>query len=589
VDEVHHAFGGRYYSDLFASLDPAVVAGFTALLPSSKRVKLDPRVRGAVGEPHILSYDFARLKEIDPGFEPPKAIADIFDAEMDDQEDQAYNALYRREVRGDPITVKRLERDLAVFGRRVCCKSYEDAVGKGRVSRHRDLEDLCASDTPSHKARGLVEVLRAYDAAGSAELGPAIVFTSRRAAAYELRDVIVGEIGLPGDRVAVLTGDMSGNERAELVKRARGGGVDVIVSTIVGEEGVDIPAAGLLVMADIPKSPLRFYQRLGRLIRASSNRGGAVKYLAMLLTPKTGEYLDLGAAVWNLYAEGVDIGYVVYNINGEKGPGARAADLVAKLAGGKPVPYAALIPGVPDGRGLLELVADILRTLTHPVLYGVLEGIAGYKGGGTSKVNDILSSLNRIVDSSSLSRDLSSAIVQGLVSYIYDVDLLSEVIVAGIRRLYQKCKASNKRICEDKFFSLSNKSFLRAISLVFPKATEEAVVRELEERARSREQLLAEVKERGLIRDYRVRVYSKEYNEKNRAFPLELEVAVDMGDLLVKLPIQISYYDVSRDFRDSGGAMGLFGVNALTAGYEAIWKFLEHTVGGLDLADGPGA
>jgi superfamily II DNA or RNA helicase len=73
----------------------------------------------------------------------------------------------------------------------------------------------------------------------------------------------------------------------------------------VGEEGVDIPEAKLLVMTDVPRNPLRFYQRLGRLIR-----GGGQKFLVTTLTPYTPEYDSLNDALERLNQEGVDVSYI---------------------------------------------------------------------------------------------------------------------------------------------------------------------------------------------------------------------------------------------------------------------------------------
>lgn len=100
IDEVHHAFGGKYYTELLIELKPDIIVGFTALLPSYKRYRLDPKVRDVIGKPYILSYDFKRLEEIDPNFKPPKAIADIFDAEMNDYENRVYDTLFRALVQG---------------------------------------------------------------------------------------------------------------------------------------------------------------------------------------------------------------------------------------------------------------------------------------------------------------------------------------------------------------------------------------------------------------------------------------------------------------------------------------------------------
>ena len=166
-------------------------------------------------------------------------------------------------------------------------------------------------------------------------------------------------MGLPRERVAILTGDLERRERLELVRRAKSGEIDVIILTLVGEEGIDIPEAGLLVMTDTPRSPLRFYQRLGRLIRMSSPRG--VKYLVVSLTPRTIEYWDLEDTLWKLYMEGVDVSYVIINI-GEKTPSARIVDTIndfARIYNDVSIPYTILA----FGQGLGNPLAYILNTI----------------------------------------------------------------------------------------------------------------------------------------------------------------------------------------------------------------------------------
>ena len=329
IDEVHHAFGGRYYADLITSIRPRIVIGFTALLPSYRLFRLDPRVESLLGKPVILSYDSKKLAEIDRSFKPPKAIADLFDAEMNDLEARAYEELFTGRVIGDPRTVKHLEITLARYGSRALCESYSKALERGKIAKSPVLEELCSFIGYSHKARVLLDVLRVYDVRGNDVLKPALVFTWCKATANEFREAIVRELGLRRDRVEVLTSNMDREQRLELIKRTREGGIDVIVSTLVGEEGIDIPETGLLIMTDVPKSPLRFYQRLGRLIRLASPR--KLKYLAIALTPKTREYPDLEKALWNLYSEGVDESYIILNID-VKGPTAKVVEMLNKFS-----------------------------------------------------------------------------------------------------------------------------------------------------------------------------------------------------------------------------------------------------------------
>ncbi len=246
IDEVHHAFGGKYYIELLTELKPDIIIGFTALLPSYKRYRLDPRVVEVTGDPHLLSYDFRRLEEIDPNFKPPKAIADLFDAEMSDLENKVYNALFRALPSGDPKIIKFLESTLARYGKEAFRESYERAIKRNKIIPHRDLDELCNSSEPSHKARILIDILTVYGIKENDNLKPVLVYTSRKATAKEFQRTIVNHMGFSDDEVAVLTSDTKKEERLKLVKKAKSGEVDVIISTLVGEEGVDIPEAGLL-------------------------------------------------------------------------------------------------------------------------------------------------------------------------------------------------------------------------------------------------------------------------------------------------------------------------------------------------------
>merc|ERR1711981_793928 len=53
-------------------------------------------------------------------------------------------------------------------------------------------------------------------------------------------------------------------EQVEVVRRFREGNFNTIVSTCVGEEGLDIGEIDLIIFYDISKSPIRLIQRMGR-------------------------------------------------------------------------------------------------------------------------------------------------------------------------------------------------------------------------------------------------------------------------------------------------------------------------------------
>ena len=56
----------------------------------------------------------------------------------------------------------------------------------------------------------------------------------------------------------------SQKEQLKVMQRFRDGGYNVLVSTCVGEEGLDIGDVDLIVCFDSPKTPTRYVQRMGR-------------------------------------------------------------------------------------------------------------------------------------------------------------------------------------------------------------------------------------------------------------------------------------------------------------------------------------
>ena len=591
IDEVHHAFGGKPYMELLMELKPEIIAGFTALLPSYKRYRLDPRVKSIVGEPYLLSYDFRKLEEIDPEFTPPKAIADMFDAEMNEEENIVYNALFRALPRGDPKIIKFLESTLARYGKEAFCESYKRAIERNKIIPHNDLDELCNSNEPSHKARILADILTIYDIKGNNKLKPVLVFTSRKATAYEFQGTITNHMGFSDEEVAVLTSDMGREERLELVKKAKDGKISVIISTLVGEEGVDIPEAGLLVMMDVPKSPLRFYQRLGRLIRMSSPQ--KIKYLVVSLTPKTVEYWDLEDALWNLYSEGVDISYIIVNLR-EKTPSSRVLDILNEFSriSNEPVQYTLLAFGWELGNPLTYItefikkrkeLAELVRK--HMIEWGFtvrseedldagiyyLLTFHMFRWGDVKKV---FKSIDNAVNKSRFSREFSRAIREKKIFYIYDVGMLSEIVSYQLQRLYRSCISYNR--CSDEFFRIDRKSILRLFTRAFPYNNIDDVIHKIQKRLEKNKNDLEEAKQKGILQDYNVWIKWGKYNEQNKSYSPRIIISLRLDDAWIHQYAQINYFDISKDIYEDENVRELIKINLLTIGYEASKKFLDQ-------------
>ena len=590
IDEVHHAFGGRYYSELLTRLRPEVVAGFTALLPRYRRYRLDPAVRAALGEPRLLTYDFRRLEEIDPGFRPPKAVADLFDAEFSGVEREAYDALFRAEVPGLPASVKHLELTLARYGRAAACESYVRAVRKGRVARHQALENLCLDALPSHKARALAEVLQAYGVEEGGPLSPTLIFTSRKATAREFARVATDAAGIPEGRVGLLTSDLSRGERKALIRRAREGGIDVIVSTIVGEEGVDIPEAGLLIMADVPRSSLRFYQRLGRLIRVSSPR--RMKYMVSILTPETVEYRDLDRALQALYSEGVDVSYILANA-GDKTLTCRVAELVEEAlrrGGGVAAPYLTLTLKQPPTNPL-EYLVNLIRSSEEAVRL-IKEGLK--ESGLAAAVPDDIESqiyllltipilrygnvkkalklLRKVLSRGRLGREVSHAIREGRILYIYDVDALSKLLSKQLllRTCMKRSRHGGRTISR-----VDLKPALMMLAKLLPRRNAGEAIKCLERRFTDCVKHLERLKEAAVIKSYSICAITNSYSRHTKLCTSQLLIDLETSQARVYHEAQISYYDLSEEVWEDKVVRELIEANLRAVGCETLRKLIE--------------
>jgi len=92
----------------------------------------------------------------------------------------------------------------------------------------------------------------------------AIVFCRTRIEVDELAERLVGR----GYRVEALHGGMTQQARDRVMKKARGGLVDLLVATDVAARGLDIERISHVVNFDLPSSPESYVHRIGRTGRA---------------------------------------------------------------------------------------------------------------------------------------------------------------------------------------------------------------------------------------------------------------------------------------------------------------------------------
>ncbi|XP_077617403.1 Fanconi anemia group M protein [Crocuta crocuta] len=105
-----------------------------------------------------------------------------------------------------------------------------------------------------------------------------MIFSSFRDSVQEIAEMLLQH--QPVIRVMTFVGHASGKnmkgftqkEQLEVVKQFRSGGYNTLVSTCVGEEGLDIGEVDLIICFDAQKSPIRLIQRMGRTGRKRQGR-----------------------------------------------------------------------------------------------------------------------------------------------------------------------------------------------------------------------------------------------------------------------------------------------------------------------------
>ncbi|XP_064919069.1 Fanconi anemia group M protein isoform X3 [Columba livia] len=142
----------------------------------------------------------------------------------------------------------------------------------------RKLEEIVVKHFKSWKK----ECSAGEGATGSTSAGAAdtrvMIFSSFRDSVQEIAEMLsrlsplVRAMTFVGHSTGKSTKGFTQKEQLEVVKRFREGGYNTLVSTCVGEEGLDIGEVDLIVCFDAQKSPVRLVQRMGRTGRRRQGR-----------------------------------------------------------------------------------------------------------------------------------------------------------------------------------------------------------------------------------------------------------------------------------------------------------------------------
>jgi RNA polymerase primary sigma factor len=116
-----------------------------------------------------------------------------------------------------------------------------------------------------------------------------IVFTQSIAAAERASRVLAG----CGFRAGAVHSEIPARERAEMLPRFANGDLSVLVAPRVLDEGIDVPAADLAVIAGASRSRRQMVQRMGRVLRRKAD--GRLARFVVLFAERTVEDPASGA------------------------------------------------------------------------------------------------------------------------------------------------------------------------------------------------------------------------------------------------------------------------------------------------------
>lgn len=291
VDECHHTTGQHACAQLLDRLTVRYKLGLSATIPADR----ESEIAAAIGPVRRRSWTDL------PDEHVPDWIGHIYDT--------AYPARYRdvvseleqirQEVEGSRIAglpslaIRMLYRDGALALEETLSKpnTMADLLG----DRVRPTLSECQ---PLHKLDACRTAFADHD------FEKAVLFVDRVAVARRLSEL------LEEYTTVSLLGRLHSSRTAQeaAVERAQSDETDLIIATAAGEEGIDLPAADLLVVWSNVVSSVRFIQRLGRIMRPSGS--DAPRNAIYLATPDSPDYEALRRGVAEAQRAGLDVAHV---------------------------------------------------------------------------------------------------------------------------------------------------------------------------------------------------------------------------------------------------------------------------------------
>lgn len=150
---------------------------------------------------------------------------------------------------------------------------------------HSDIKHLAYKVAPREREHAVVNALRHFEAAS------ALVFCATREGVSHLQASLLER----GFSAVAISGDLSQAERSRALSAVREGRARVLVATDVAARGIDLPAVGLVIQADLPHDAAVLQHRSGRTGRAG--RKGTAVALVPFSRLRQAERLYKGARI----------------------------------------------------------------------------------------------------------------------------------------------------------------------------------------------------------------------------------------------------------------------------------------------------
>ena len=270
IDECHHTTGKDAYRYVVTNWGFRWRLGLTPLVPRSRKAEIEE----AIGEVRCWGWEDPRIVRYLPAWS-----AEVYEAPLNEVEESIYREL-------EDFWAQYGGSDRAAVGNAIRWFVRDGALAlKESLRKGGRLSKILGWVLPKLESAGVRKAhkMEALERALSDHEGftKAIVFIERvSVAAY-----VAAMLRASGWGVAELYGRRWVNP-AEALEAARSARTEVVVATSAGEEGIDMPEADLLIIWSNTASPIRFVQRLGRVLR-SAGKARWQRYVVFIVTPDT--------------------------------------------------------------------------------------------------------------------------------------------------------------------------------------------------------------------------------------------------------------------------------------------------------------